>query len=227
MFMDGIGYKIKKVRKALELSQIDMAKELGTTERTLRDYEKERFGVGYDFLTKLIERYNVNPNWIFRNEFPIFLDESAEGIIKNITPEQKSNLVYIPKYSPIAAAGSGLSVDAEQVEYYAAFDEVWVRTIMRALPKNISAINAEGDSMEPIISNGDLVFIDHSKTSPQDGIYVLNINDSLVVKRIQNLPNYKMRIISENQAYKPYDVDLKEDNVRIIGKVIWQCREIG
>jgi phage repressor protein C with HTH and peptisase S24 domain len=225
--MDGIGYKLKKIRKTLELSQIDMAKALDTTERTLRDYEKERFNVSYEFITKLVNVYKVNPNWLFRNEFPIFLDEETEGLVKNISPEEKSNLVFIPKYNPKAAAGGGTLVPAEYIEYFTAFDESWFRAFVNALPKHVTAITAEGDSMKPIINNGDLLLVDNSKTTPQDGIYVLNINDSLVVKRTQLLPNYKMRIISENPAYQPYEVDLKEDNVFIVGKVVWQGREMG
>lgn len=225
--MDGIGYKIKKVRKALELSQIDMAKELGTTERTLRDYEKERFGVSYDFLIKLVERYNVNPNWLFKNEWPMFLEESPEGGIRQIPSEKKENLIFIPKYNPKAAAGTALAVDNEYIEYFAAFDAHWLRRNLGFLPKNLSAIVAEGDSMTPIINNGDLILVDHNRNIPQDGIYVLRIGDSIVVKRTQCLPNHRMKIISENPVYQPYEIDFKEDNVQIIGKVVWQGREIG
>ena len=225
--MDGIGYKLKKIRKTLELSQIDMAKELGTTERTLRDYEKERFGVGYDFLIKLINRYNVNPNWLFRNEWPMFLDETAEGVIKKIPSEQKENLVFIPKYNVSAAAGNAILADETHIEYFAAFDAHWLRSVIGFLPKNLSAIVAEGDSMRPVINNGDLILVDQNKITPQDGIYVLRIGDSFIVKRTQCLPNFKLKIISENPAYPPYEIDIREDNVEIIGKVVWQGREIG
>jgi len=145
----------------------------------------------------------------------------------NFSFEEKTNLIYIHKYNPKAAAGGGTLVPAEYIEYFTAFDESWFRAFVNALPKHVTAITAEGDSMKPIINNGDLLLVDNSKTAPQDGIYVLNINDSLVVKRTQLLPNYKMRIISENPAYQPYEVDLKEDNVFIVGKVVWQGREMG
>jgi len=225
--MDGIGYKLKKIRKTLELSQIEMAKALGTTERTLRDYEKERFGVSYDFINKLVETYKVNPNWLFRNEFPIFLDEKTEGLVKNIAPEEKSNLVYIPKYNPKAAAGAGTEISTEFVEYFIAVDQDWIRSLIGFLPKHLNALDVEGDSMIPLIKNGDLIIFDLSKNQPNDGIYVLSIDDCVLVKRIQCLPNYRLKIISENKVYEPYEVDLKIDNIRIIGKVVWQGREIG
>ncbi len=225
--MDGIGYKLKKIRKTLELSQENMAKALGTTGRTLRDYEKENFGVSYDFINKLVETYKVNPNWLFRNEFPIFLDEESEGLIKNVSPEEKSNLVYIPKYNPRAAAGSGTEVSSEYVEYFIAVDQDWIRSIIGFLPKHLNALEVEGDSMIPLINNGDLIIFDLNKNQPNDGIYVLCIDDCVLVKRIQCQPNYKLKIISENKVYEPYEVDLKTDNVRVIGKVVWQGREIG
>ncbi len=225
--MDGIGYKLKKIRKTLELSQENMAKALGTTGRTLRDYEKENFGVSYDFLNKLIETYKVNPNWIFRNEFPIFLDEETEGLVKNISPEEKADLIYIPKYDPTADAGAGKYTVSECMEYFIAIQSTVIRRIVGFVPTLLSAIEAEGDSMSPLINNGDLIIIDLTRNIPNDGVYVLNINDGLVVKRIQSLPNYKLKVTSENKAYDPYEVDLKTDNVRIAGKVIWQGREIG
>lgn len=223
--MDGIGYKLKKIRKTLELSQENMAKALGTTGRTLRDYEKENFGVSYDFLNKLIETYNVNPNWIFRNEFPIFLNEETEGLVKNISPEEKADLIYIPKYDPKAAAGPGNFTVSECMEYFIAIQSTVIRRIVGFVPTLLSAIEAEGDSMSPLINNGDLIIIDLTRNVPNDGVYVLNINDGLVVKRIQSLPNYKLKVTSENKAYDPYEVDLKADNARIVGKVIWQGRE--
>jgi len=224
--MDGIGYKLKKIRKTLELSQENMAKALGTTGRTLRDYEKENFGVSYDFINKLVETYKVNPNWLFRNEFPIFLDEETEGLVKNVSPEEKADLIYIPKYDPKAAAGAGIFTESEGLEYFIAIQTAIIRRIVGFVPKKLSAIEAEGDSMNPLISDGDLLVIDLGKNTPNDGIYVLNVNDGLIVKRVQTLPNYRLRIISENKVYEPYEVDLKEDNVRIVGKVIWQGREI-
>ncbi|MDD3012642.1 MAG: helix-turn-helix transcriptional regulator [Candidatus Gastranaerophilales bacterium] len=225
--MDGIGYKIKKVRKALELSQIDMAKELSTTERTLRDYEKERFGVGYDFLIKLVERYNVNPNWLFKNEWPMFLEEDKETGIKKIPSEKKENLIYIPKFEVKAAAGAGACVETEALEYLVAFDQSTLRKILGYISKSIYAITASGDSMLPFINDGDLLLVDHSKTMPQDGVYVLRIDETLIVKRIQCLPNNRLKVMSDNPVYQPYEVDFKTDNVQIIGKVIWQGKHVG
>lgn len=225
--MDGIGYKIKKIRKTLELSQVDMAKELGVTERTLRDYEKERFGVGYDFLIKLVERYDVNPNWIFKGEWPIFQKEEEDGGIKKLPSEKKENLVYIPKFDVRAAAGAGAYIDTEQVEYIVAFDQMLLRRMLGYSSKTIHAISASGDSMAPFINDSDLLLVDHAKNIPQDGVYVLRIDDTLIVKRIQCLPNNRLKIMSDNPIYQPYEVDLTTDNVQVIGKVVWQGRHVG
>jgi phage repressor protein C with HTH and peptisase S24 domain len=225
--MDSIGYKIKKIRKTLELSQIDMAKDLGVTERTLRDYEKERFGINYEFINKLIKKYNINCNWLFKDEWPIFLEEEKETGIKKIPSEKKENLVYIPKFDVKAAAGGGVYVEAETLEYLVAFDQSTLRKIIGYISKSIYAITASGDSMLPFINDGDLLLVDHSKNMPQDGVYVLRVDDTLIVKRIQCLPNNRLKVMSDNPIYQPYEVDLKNDNVQIIGKVIWQGKHVG
>ena len=48
------------------------------------------------------------------------------------------------------------------------------------------------------------------------------------IKQIETLPGHRMLLRSLNERYEPIEVDLRGDmaeSVRIIGKVIWWCRE--
>jgi phage repressor protein C with HTH and peptisase S24 domain len=228
-----IGEKLKSIRKALNLSQIEFAKKLNISERSLRDYEKNRFNVNYDLLSQLINDYNVNSDWIFKDEGNLFTTEK-KGIVKAdhrndlISKESSDNLVHIPYLDLKAAAGNGIDVQQEKVFSLVAFNKQWMKQHISSLPGHLSAINAEGDSMEPTIKNGDLILVDHYKNTPQDGLYVIRLGESLVVKRTQCLPNYKMEVLSDNPVYKPYIIDFKSDqDVAIIGKVVWYGRFMG
>lgn len=88
--------------------------------------------------------------------------------------------------------------------------------------KNIEALNVKGKSMEPLIKDNSLVFIDRSKTSlslEKENVYVINTPQGLFVKKVKFIPTYnKLQLISENKLYSPELFDLED--VKIIGKVI-------
>jgi phage repressor protein C with HTH and peptisase S24 domain len=91
----------------------------------------------------------------------------------------------------------------------------------------MSLIKVSGDSMEPTLLSGDLVLVDHSRTTVthQGGIYAIAIGNEIMIKRIQVLfPPNKLRILSDNSHYEPIDAD--PDQVKINGKVIWFGRDM-
>lgn len=220
-----IGAKIRKVRKLLGISQIEMAKSLDVNERSFGDYERDKKGVTTEFINNLIKVYNVNCIWLFKDMGEIF-DDSSHVYIQNVDTDEE-NLAYIPKYDLAAAAGAGLAVDNEKVECMAAFNKLWLKNVVNASPMNLTAILAEGDSMEPTIKTGDFLLVDHSKNTPNDGIYVIRLDNSLIVKRIQCLPDSQIKAISDNKIYDPFIIDFKKQtDAAIIGKVVWFGRDM-
>ncbi|MCD8025328.1 MAG: hypothetical protein LUE64_07320 [Candidatus Gastranaerophilales bacterium] len=88
--------------------------------------------------------------------------------------------------------------------------------------------SAEDESMRPtIISGQDLVMVDTSKKEIYDGkMYFFKMNKTLFVKRLQKLPNNKLKVISDNPEYESYFVDLDDKNIgfEVIGRVMWISR---
>ena len=85
-----------------------------------------------------------------------------------------------------------------------------------------------GNSMEPELRDGDNVLIDKSKKEILAGaIYAIGVDDTVMVKRVEKLP-YKLVLLSENKDYSTIFLQGDEiKNVRILGKVIWICRELN
>jgi len=54
-----------------------------------------------------------------------------------------------------------------------------------------------------------------------DGTFAVNIDDQMYVKILQRMPGNKVQVISRNQKYSPFSVDLNSEYFKIIGKVIW------
>ena len=84
-----------------------------------------------------------------------------------------------------------------------------------------------GNSMEPEIRNGDTVLVDQNQKEILAGaLYAVGIEDTIMVKRIEKRPN-KLVLLSNHKDYLPVLLTHKEaEDVRIIGRVIWICREI-
>ena len=109
-----------------------------------------------------------------------------------------------------------------------AFRRYWVENYVTRDTKNLSVISVKGDSMEGVLNDGDSILINHNETTPRDGLYVLRINENLLVKRLQLMPGGIVNVISANEAYPTFEIDLKhmEDDISIIGRVEWFGRNI-
>jgi phage repressor protein C with HTH and peptisase S24 domain len=85
--------------------------------------------------------------------------------------------------------------------------------------KNIEAINVTGDSMEPTLNNGNIIFIDKTKTDVnKDGIYAFINENGLFVKRIQRRVDGGLDVISDNKEY-PMQV-VQKNGIDVLGKVV-------
>lgn len=137
------------------------------------------------------------------------------------------DMVLVPKLAIGASAGAGTSVEEEAVHSAVAFDPRWLRDV-GADPRALSIIRVEGDSMAPTLNHGDDIMVDGSVEGKRlrDGIYVLRMDDALMVKRIARAPGTaRLAVISDNGHYKSWD-DLPLSAVQLVGRVIWTGRRI-
>jgi phage repressor protein C with HTH and peptisase S24 domain len=95
-----------------------------------------------------------------------------------------------------------------------------VQEMLHAAPKNIRVFEVVGDSMEPRLNEGDRVFVDIRYRVPSpEGIFALWDGIGVVIKRVQVVRGsdpLRLRIISVNTQYEPYEASI--DEVNIIGR---------
>jgi phage repressor protein C with HTH and peptisase S24 domain len=84
----------------------------------------------------------------------------------------------------------------------------------------LSVLRVEGDSMEPVLNDGDEILVDRSPRAFRDGIHVVRLGDTLMVKRVANAGAGRVALLSQNFAYPP--VEVAADEVVIIGRVVWK-----
>ena len=131
--------------------------------------------------------------------------------------------------SPVrASAMPVISSDDENARSCFAFDSSWLKAITETPPSKLSTITVEGDSMAPSLNAGDDILVDLADGPGRlrDGIYVLRVDDMLLVKRLAIHPvGRRVTVQSDNPAY----VDLPDcgvEDIRVLGRVIWAGRKV-
>lgn len=99
----------------------------------------------------------------------------------------------------------------------------WVSRTIKPLSnlRNLRFIHGYGDSMEPTFHDGDIMLVDIGIKDPDiDGIYVLEANDRIYIKRVRQRLNGEYEVTSDNPIVKTVD-DLSAAGVSVCGRVVW------
>lgn len=186
----------KDIAGLLGISQMNFA--------TMKKRDKIPFNELLDFCAKR----SIAINWLLYGQSP-------ESLV------EPTNRFYMVRYftEVSASAGGGAYNDDENYEPLM-LGESFVASLggEREL-HHIEAINVSGDSMEPTFSYGDIVFVNRSKTDiGRGGIFTINTEHGLFIKRVQKRIDGKLDIISDNKDYPKQTASPEE--VDVIGRVV-------
>jgi phage repressor protein C with HTH and peptisase S24 domain len=216
-----IGERLQQARKALDLSQDEIASSIGSKKRGYQDNERGHSYPG----GKVIEGFvhlGINANWLLTGKGTMHVEEvlvSEEARQAFSISEEEYD--YVILYDAECSAGSGSWNEGCQPLTQLAFTKHSLRK--KGLDaKTLSAIRVTGDSMEGDLSDGDAVLIDHSKIEVKgEGIYVIRLDGHLYAKRLQRTLD-GVEIISTNKAYSKMHVPKERLNeLDVIGQVVW------
>jgi phage repressor protein C with HTH and peptisase S24 domain len=170
-------------------------------------------------LEQLAGRLKVGVDWLV----------TGHGFVEGTEPGREGDSIYVKirsvKVSP--SMGGGRIVEEVEEGEPLQFLARWVRDTLNVQPDDLRIMRVGGDSMEPTLLDRDKVLVDLTKKTPSPpGIFVLHDGMGLVAKRISIIPRsepLRLRIVSDNSRYDPYDVTVDEAN--IVGRICWFCRE--
>ncbi len=232
-------------RKNPTTMEIDM--ESSDARATLDRLIRER-GENYGAISKLIGRNAAYIQQFVKRGSPRKLDEADRKLIARYfnveevllgAPDAPSvgrastrgssrDLVAVPRLALGASAGPGSLQEDERAAGAMAFDPRWLRDI-GGRPDMLSLIRVDGESMAPTLSDGDDIMVDRSDGVDRlrDGIYVLRMDDVLMVKRVALTPRRgRFSVRSDNPLYPTWE-DVEPELVSILGRVIWAGRRVG
>jgi len=132
-------------------------------------------------------------------------------------------LVAVPRIAIGASAGPGGIAEIEEQGRPIAFDAALLRDLGAGRRTALSIIRVSGDSMEPTLFDGDDILVDRDASTVRSGsIYVLRLDDLLVVKRL--LRDGKHLVVrSDNPAF-PDRIDPAP--LHVVGRVLWCGRKL-
>ena len=189
------GELLRRRREELGISRDGLAAALGVSRSAIGNYET---GVSFpkeDVLLQLFNALEVDPNYLFRGSFrhSFFCSESEQRLLEqyralpqaarqtvrsvmegfaavqreaeNDMPAREKRM--IPLYASPAAAGFAAPVFMEDYELLTVTDEVPVGAEL--------AVRIQGDSMEPYIADGSVVYVNHDPLQSGDvGIFCVD-----------------------------------------------------
>jgi phage repressor protein C with HTH and peptisase S24 domain len=219
-----IGNRIKHARG--KDTQREFAKILGFSSSYLSEVESSKTKPSLELLMRISQITNYSLHWLLTGKGPMFLDPSEFMVKENSASYgELGTFALIPQ----AALEGGIGTEGKGVEGGVegkyAFRRTWLQS--KGNFEDFILFEVKGDSMDPTITDGDVVIIDRSKKQVVVGnIYALRTENAVMVKRLQPMDANHIKAMSDNKLYESYEIDLGKGDIEIIGQVIWIGREL-
>lgn len=195
-----MGARIKSLRKEKGLTLEQVSKALGVSRMLISYIERGQRYPGHNTLESMCDFYGVSMDYITCRS-----DVREETDTVTELPSVES----IPVYSCISC-GTGLWVQEQPEAYTGAPD--W----MLKRGQDYFANPAEGDSMEPVIQNGDCLIFSRTDVVRSGQIGAFSLNGAYYCKKYYKDVHGRHWLISENRDYAPIMIH-PEDDFRVLG----------
>ncbi|MCX7062824.1 MAG: helix-turn-helix domain-containing protein [Gammaproteobacteria bacterium] len=222
-----LGLWVKQARNSANLSQEQLAHELGCTKGNVSAWENNRHAPSVaqvDLIARLTNFPYVPHREVASADFnglPLVTSAtSADG-----------NSANVKHFNVTASMGSGavvedhpqvvqsITVSLAELKKQASFSN----------PPNLSFITGRGDSMLPTFNDGDMLLVDQNVTEHKiDAVFAFTYDGEFYVKTLQRVPGRGVMAVSHNRTvYEPFRID-PEKPFTIHGRVVlaWNARKL-
>lgn len=225
LLMKTIGDQVKAFREELSWNTTQMAKAVGTSRQNIESLEASG---------NRIPKYLGALAATMRRPVDDILREAGlhyPGAARLVAEEPEAPYlpgfehISVPVLATSASMGSGEDIGHDDVVVgRMTLSPQWVTKTLRGLSdiKYLRFIHGYGDSMEPTFFDGDILLVDAGVPSIKvDGIYVLEANERLYIKRVRQRIDGSFEISSDNPTVKTVDVLDGTREVNVKGRVVW------
>lgn len=220
----------ERIQAALDHKGVSWSKaatSIGLSAQAATKWKKGQ--IGKETLEDLAKFLGVSYAWL----------ATGEGHMHQITPEKINGYSKVEDWD----SSTPLGKDEVEIPYYkdlafacghgrdcVAYDDEWRRLRFSRMTLNklgvykdkTFAATTNDDSMLPTIQDGDTIFVDENRTRIKDGkIFAIEHGGLFYCKRLYNLPNGGVRVVSDNSDEFPEYTLTREQmtDFRVIGWV--------
>jgi len=193
----------KSVKKVFDKDVADALTIPQTTFATM----KKRNSIPFKEILEFCANKRLSINWLFFDQAIEMLEEETERFFQ------------VHYFADVRASAGGGAFNFDEDYEVLSIDKTIMQSITPSFSNTIEAINVDGESMEPTLQDGSIVFIDREQTNiNKDGIFIARTTAGLFIKRIRQRADGMIELISDNKAYSPEIITA--DEVEIVGRVI-------
>ncbi|HHQ1587035.1 LexA family transcriptional regulator [Staphylococcus aureus] len=237
--MNSFKDRLKQIMSERKISQSELSRRTGIGRNSISDYLNGKYEAKQDKVFELAKALNVNEAWLMG--FDISKNRKIENnditsIYNKLTPprqenvlnyansqldEQNSkgdNVVDINSYkqdkTPVNVNGCVSAGVGERLHDETLFTEM----VKAPVPPHDLALKVNGDSMEPMFKDGEIIFVEktHNIKNGQIGIFI--IEEEAYVKKVF-VEDDRLTLVSLNKEYRDLHF-YRNESVRLVGKVI-------
>ncbi|PTF12620.1 MULTISPECIES: XRE family transcriptional regulator [Staphylococcus] len=229
-----IGNKIRKYRLKMELTQDQLGEKLDTKKSTISNYETGYRTPQQDDLFEIAHVLNISIDDLFPKRKK---SNDITTVYNQLTPPRQHNVLdYANHQLELQNSTDDNVIDLDTYKnenttltdvngYVSAgtgeqiFDEPKFKVSVKGyVPPHDLALQVNGNSMEPMFSDKEIIFVEKSNNIKNGQIGVFIINGEAYVKKV-HVGEDRLTLVSLNKDYR--DLHFYEnEGVRLIGKVI-------
>ncbi|WP_085247823.1 LexA family transcriptional regulator [Gilliamella mensalis] len=187
------------------------AKKVGMSEAVIRDYLSGKTYPALNRLAIIAQKCDVPIEWLV----------TGKGECRLLPESQGRGSVHIPFYHLNETSKSYSQIQSIP------FDITLIKH-QGCNHEDLTAVWAKGDSMEPTISNHDILIINKAHYKPIDGyLYAVEYEDQISIKRIQN-QGANLALLCDNPKYPAIIGDkYGSQDFKIIGLVVYLLKDLN
>lgn len=230
-----IGDRLRHARVRLGYTQQEVADMGEISRRTLSRYENSEVSPSSSAIRRIGEALGIPYDWLMHGKGDLTLrDPNGQEASQNSSsqPPPSHTIDFdldsrelLPVVRVKASAGDGEFVVSEDTVGYVKPDPNSPFYEIRRGSSSVYYMPIEGDSMEPILTDGELVpvkrFQGGTSEITWDAIYVYRYEGAVFVKRLMKESASRIRVISDNEAYPEQLIDLDDGtDFEVLGRVL-------
>ncbi len=229
------------------ISKAELSRRTGIGRNSISDYTSGKYEAKQDYVFLIAKALDVSESWLMGFDTPMEknapstqTEESINAIFNKLNDANKNRVITFAKERLDEQDGGQNSIihfsprnkqQKTEVTIYGAVsagtgemlgDGVTTKRVyFGRIPHHDYALTVNGDSMQPLFENGQIIFVENVEDDVEflDGQIVIAIlNGESYIKKLRIMENCA-QLISLNSNYDPIEVSA-DDDFKIKGKVI-------